>query len=343
MIGFILVYGSFFPLLRLLQNDATALESALMRLLGTGVLAAVIEFGFIRSRIQAAGDWVLMGLCGVFSIFVIQILAAQASTLTSTFHATLIMSTVPLQTALLAWLIGREGLWPAKLAGIVIGALGVTGLLMARQQGAAAAMPVHWQGDAMVGVNAFILSGYMLASQVLVRRYSPFTVITYASMVGGVIAAGLLTARTLLPALANVGWLGTLPDWAALARTLTTLPLSAWGILFYLVVLAGIVGYWFSNFALKHAPSSTVASYILLQPLWTALLGVTLLGEAFSPAMIAAGGLTLAGVWLATRPPQSNFRPFYLTQWPPLRWLNRRRRILIGRITRLGQTLSRVR
>jgi drug/metabolite transporter (DMT)-like permease len=316
MAGFVLIYGSFFPFLKILLGEMSLLESAMLRMIGSGVLSAVIEFGWLKSRITEPRDWALMVGCGVFVIFGTQTLTPLGTMLTTSFDATLIMSTVPIQTALLAWCLGREGLWPKKVAGIVLGALGVAVLLLvghhAPQAAVAGAMP-HWVGNAIFTLNSAVFSGYMLVSAVLVKRYSPFSVITHASMVGGILAGLAVSLQTLVPGLPLPV---AMPTWPHLGEALHSLSLTGWAILGYLVVLAGIVGYGLSNVALRYAPSSTVASYILLQPVWAAGLGAWLLHEQFTVPMLGAGGLTLLGVWLATRPAHVKHRPLFIHHLP---------------------------
>jgi drug/metabolite transporter (DMT)-like permease len=68
------------------------------------------------------------------------------------------------------------------------------------------------------------------------------------------------------------------------------------------VVLVGSVGaYAFNNYALKRVDSSTVATFVFLQPLIGVTLAMILLGDRLTPNAVLGGVLVVAGVVLVTR------------------------------------------
>jgi drug/metabolite transporter (DMT)-like permease len=315
MLGFALIYGSFFGILKLALDELGIVPSAMLRLMGSAVLMIIIETVWLNSKVRDWPSWRVLIFSGFCVVFWVQTAASVAVSLTTSFHATLIMSTIPLQSALYAKLLGRETLSAHKLLGITLGGVGVLWLITS-QLGQAALPSTYWVGDCLVAVNSALFSFYLILSKPLVERHGPLSVLAYTTTMGGVLAVLAVTLASLWP---QAGLLTLLPTWAMLGATLAKLSLVGWGVLLYLIVFAGVVGYWLSNYALSKLPASSAASYILLQPVWAALLGYFWLNEHFSWPMLWAGLLTMLGVKLATLgrapwPWQPNLAPW----WPRL-------------------------
>jgi drug/metabolite transporter (DMT)-like permease len=85
---------------------------------------------------------------------------------------------------------------------------------------------------------------------------------------------------------------------AVIALTPRTVPLAAWGGLAYLIVFTSGIAYLLWTLAMKGLSATQVAVFANLQPVMTALLSAALLGERLSLALVAGGGLVLAGVGL---------------------------------------------
>jgi drug/metabolite transporter (DMT)-like permease len=66
----------------------------------------------------------------------------------------------------------------------------------------------------------------------------------------------------------------------------------------YLVVVGSVVGYSAYAYALKHLPVTTVSLYAYINPVIAVALGTLLLGEPFSPRIVVASAVVLAGVLL---------------------------------------------
>jgi drug/metabolite transporter (DMT)-like permease len=81
------------------------------------------------------------------------------------------------------------------------------------------------------------------------------------------------------------------------------------------VVLGPTIGtYWLNLYALQRVPPSTVALFIYLQPVISALSAGRVLGEAPGGRTWVAGLLSGAGVWLASRPARAAPVPARPTQ-----------------------------
>lgn len=213
-------------------------------------------------------------LCAVLGVSANQLLFLHGLARTSATHAALITTTIPVQTLLVAMLLGREPLRGRRLLGVALALAGVLTLLTTRS----AAGTESVTGDLMVLANAGCYAGYLVLSRDLLARHAPLSVLPW------LFGWGLVTALpfTGLPSVAGASAEG----WAAAA----------------FIVLGPTIGsYWLNLVALRTVPASVVALFIYLQPFIAATLAVPLLGERPTLRMAAAAALTFAGVWLATR------------------------------------------
>ncbi len=74
--------------------------------------------------------------------------------------------------------------------------------------------------------------------------------------------------------------------------------LAWWGVV-YLIVMASVVSYLISSWALAHLPAARVAVFNNLQPLATALMAQAFLGERVTASFFVAATVVIAGVFLA--------------------------------------------
>jgi drug/metabolite transporter (DMT)-like permease len=82
-----------------------------------------------------------------------------------------------------------------------------------------------------------------------------------------------------------------LGEWQDLTFTARTA-----GAMLYLVVIGSVIGYSAYVYALKHLSISTVSLYAYVNPVIAVLLGTLLLDEPFTPRVVVASVLVLAGV-----------------------------------------------
>jgi drug/metabolite transporter (DMT)-like permease len=69
----------------------------------------------------------------------------------------------------------------------------------------------------------------------------------------------------------------------------------------YLVFIGSLAGFTAYTWVLQHAPISRVATYAYVNPVVAVILGVVILGEIVTPAMLLGGGIIVAAVALIIR------------------------------------------
>ena len=83
-------------------------------------------------------------------------------------------------------------------------------------------------------------------------------------------------------------------------RASTAAP-SSWLRLGYLGIVTSVISYLLWYFALSRLVASKVAVFSNLQPVFTAVAALVLLGEPIHRELVAGGALVLAGVRLTQR------------------------------------------
>ena len=74
---------------------------------------------------------------------------------------------------------------------------------------------------------------------------------------------------------------------------------SAWLAVAWIVALPTVAAYYLNVWALQHVESSTVSTFVYLQPVMTAIMAISILGERPSPRIIPSALLIAAGVAVA--------------------------------------------
>ena len=199
--------------------------------------------------------------------------------------AALLVGTIPLWFALLAWIAFGERLGRRALVGLVLGFAGL--VLLVDPSGHEGAKPL---GALVIAFGAFSWAAGSLWSR---RLPLPDDTLLSAAM-------GMLAGGTLLALVSGIG--GEYDD----AR-FTPEALAATG---YLVVVGSLVGFSAYVWLLKNAPASTVSTYAYVNPVIALILGWAFNDEVISGRTLIAGAAIVAGVALmVSRGPEEEPEP----------------------------------
>lgn len=258
------------------ELDPLAMTS--VRVLGAAFLLAWLHV-LRRGAWPAWGLWPGIGKLALFGIVLNMGLFALGLQWTHPVNATLLITTIPVFTYLIAVLTGREGLGPRRMAGILLALSGAVYLvgLSGFQASARTAL-----GDVLVLTNALSFSYFLVISKRWAQEHDVLSLNVWMFTAAAVVfvPVALLTGtagQTVAAAPATLAWL-------------------------CFIILGPTVGAYILNAtALRHVPSSTVAAFIYLQPPVSALGAWLVLREALDWRIGPAALLILAGVWLVAR------------------------------------------
>jgi drug/metabolite transporter (DMT)-like permease len=195
--------------------------------------------------------------------------------------ASVIVGAVPFWMVGIERLAGGDALTPRRLAGLLVGFLGIVVLVWPEVRASAG------EGRGFVaGLVALQLAslGWALGSNYARQRRGEDSILA-ASALQMLFAGIALTAVATLKS-----------EWAALWFT----PRTA-GALTYLVLVGSIVGYTAYAYALNHLPLATVSLYAYINPIIAVALGTLVLNEPFNTRILVAGVGVFAGVALVKR------------------------------------------
>ncbi len=219
-------------------------------------------------------------LCGITGVAVNQSFFIKGLTLTSTVHASLLIMVTPLLISLFAvWVLG-ERMTVTKAAGLLLGIGGAALLVGSRSGGASGSNPLL--GDALILVNAIAYAAYYILVNPLMEAYSSLHVVRW------VFTFGLLF---ILP----FGWADTT------AISWSTLSLTGWGALLFVVFAGTFLTYVFTAYGIRHLGAAVTGSYIYTQPVFAVIIAAFVLGETTSWDKLLSAALIFTGVWLVGR------------------------------------------
>jgi drug/metabolite transporter (DMT)-like permease len=237
--------------------------------------ALVREWPAIR---RAWRPILFFGTCGTVAYNTLGYFGIQHSTAT---NALLFQSLTPGIIPLFAWLLFRERIRAATIAGLALSFAGVLAIISRLDPGVILSLQAN-PGDLWLLANVALWSIYTVC-----LRWKPQGMSDLAFMLA-VMLAGMLTG---LPAY--------LLDHAAGGR-IEPAGGVVLGIL-YLAVFPSILCYFMWNFGVARVGPAKAGAYLHLIPLAGAFMAVYFLGESIEKHHLAGFVLILSGVWLAQR------------------------------------------
>jgi len=209
--------------------------------------------------------------CALTGIAGNQILYLEGLQRSTPINATMIVTLSPIVTLLVGSLAGQDRVTLQKAAGMALGFAGVAVLVSENLSHEGLV------GDLLLFGNMTLYSIYLVISRPLVAEFGPLAIIS----------------RVFLWSVPITLLFAGLP--------VTEAPPEAWKVLGYVVLGPTVATYSLNLVALKVLPPSTVAVFIQLQPVFTALLSWAVFGTLPGINTLIAGALSFTGVYLVSR------------------------------------------
>ena len=265
---------------RYLVGSADPLTLSILRW-GIGFVCVLPVALLLRVRWPSRADWpgvALLGFCFYGLFFILYNLAVSYTTAA---RASLALSTLPLQTMIVAALLGIEPLTWRKSIGVAIAMAGVGAALAT---GLARAPAGAWRGELLMTGAVLCMSFYNVFSRPFIRRSSAlgFLAVGMGSGAVALVIAGLLTGRVaVLESFTPAQWLAGV----------------------YLGVAGGALAFILWVMALQRASPTRVANTMTVNPIAAALLAQQLVGEPLTLDLLLGLVAVFAGIWIATTEP----------------------------------------
>ena len=262
---------------RYLVGSADPLTLSILRW-GIGFVCVLPVALLLRVRWPSRADWpgvALLGFCFYGLFFILYNLAVSYTTAA---RASLALSTQPLQTMIVAALLGIEPLTWRKSIGVAIAMAGVGAALAT---GLARAPEGAWRGELLMTGAVLCMSFYNVYSRPFIRRSSAlgFLAVGMGSGAVALVIAGLVTGRVaVLESFTPAQWLAGV----------------------YLGVAGGALAFILWVMALQRASPTRVANTMTVNPIAAALLAQQLVGEPLTLDLLLGLVAVFAGIWIAT-------------------------------------------
>lgn len=247
-----------------MPNYLTPNVFILLRVAGATLLFWIIKLLFVKERVERK-DLLLLAVCAIFGVAVNQLFFFNGLNLSSSINAGIIMTINPILVVILSFLILKERITWQKSVGILIGATGAILLTLTAGAGPADSL----LGDMFLFINAASYAVYLVLVKPLMKKYKPFTVITY------VFSFGLIYVALYPPVLTDL-----------IATDFSLIPFDVVLKIAYVIIGVTFLAYLLTVYGLKFLTPSVSSSYIYLQPVlvmvFTFLFGMWGLSEDFT-------------------------------------------------------------
>lgn len=279
MFGAEVMWGASAPLGKMiLTGGITPLLLTDCRMIGAALLFWILSL-FTKPEKVNHKDLLAMFFASLLGIVFNQCCFIWGLSLTSPINASIITTSMPIITMVLAAVVLREPVTRLKVGGVFLGAIGALTLILGSHAGDGGG---SWAGDLLVILAQCSFSCYLVLYKGLISRYRPVTLMkwmfTYAS-----ICVIPFTYRE---------WIAT--DWAAVA------PEVLGGIAFF-IVGPTFISYLLLPLGQKFLRPTVTAMYNYVQPIVATIIAVAAGMGRFTIANAAAIALVFTGVFLVTK------------------------------------------
>jgi drug/metabolite transporter (DMT)-like permease len=277
------LFGASVVATRVAVQEMPPLSLAVLRFGQGGLILFLYLLLISRDLLRIAWkDLPFLTLLGAILFAIFPLTFNMSLRFTEASRGALMLATMPLWSALLARAAKRERLNVRQVAGILLTLGGVAAVLAERGltwEGSARALA----GDGLMLLTALCGAIYGVLAQRILGRYTSLTVTTYAMLLGTLL---------LLPAALIEG----------LPEALAGINGKVAGLVLFLGILGGALGYFLWTFALSRLTPTQVAVYANFNPMAATILAAVLLAERLTGVFGVGFVAVVGGVLLVNLP-----------------------------------------
>lgn len=248
------------------------------------LLLLLAQYGRDRTFLKAFSyrDWLHIFLLAAVGVSGLGILQAYGLLYTTAINTGWIIAINPIFITLAGRLFLGEAITVRKILGILLGFWGIFLIISKGVFSLSLFRFASTFGDLLVLVSALAWTTFTVGGKEFLLRFTPLSAVTAIMISGFLIILPLSFLKG--------GW-----------NNLLYLSLSTWMGIFFLGIFCSGLGYLFWYSALEKKDSGVVGMYLYLEPLFTLIGAYLLLREEIYWITLTGGGMTLIGVYLATK------------------------------------------
>lgn len=270
-----LLFTSNYIISKVGMRELSPLSFAWLRVAGS----AVVLWGVARGETLPREYSRRIAFFAVLGVVINQTMFLSGLAFTTVQVAAILITSIPVFAVGTAVAMGRERASPSRIGGIALAATGA--LLVVGGEG------FQGTGRSLIGAvmilaNCFAYALYLVLSKPVMAHLSARAVVARMFAIGTV----LMLPIAAVP-LAREKWASISP--------------AAWLALALVILGPTVAAYLMQAWALRHAESSVVASYVYVQPVLATILGAVFLGEHIRPLIVVPAVMIFTGVWLTSR------------------------------------------
>ncbi|WP_051617132.1 DMT family transporter [Desulfonatronovibrio hydrogenovorans] len=270
------LWGSSYIALKIAFMAFDPMTAIFGRMLSAALVLALIFPRFRRVRRQS-GDLKLLLLMGFFEPCLYYIFEGYALVYTSASQAGMVSAMLPLIVTVSAFYLLKERVCTRTVAGFMLAVAGGIWISLFSEVTHGAPRPVL--GNFLEFLAICCAAGYTICAKYLSARYNPLYLTAVQSFLGTLFFFPLMLIS---PA--------GIPSEFPAAPSLAVL---------YLGVVVTLVAYTCYNYGVSKISAGQASSFINFVPVFTILLGWTILGERFSSIQVVGVVMVFAGVILS--------------------------------------------
>lgn len=253
------------------------------RIAGSAIIFSFFFFLFMYEKINCKKDYAYLALLSIFGVVANQLLFLKGVFYSTAINANIIITTIPIFTLILSSLFSYERITLSKIIGILISLIGVFSILDIRNF----SFSGYTLGNTLIILNSISYSLYLVLAKPILKRYQPFTVITYIFLFA-TIESIPFCYKSFIDA-----------NFSSIKAIDYFIPAA-------IIIFSTFLPYTINTNVLKIVNSSIVAIYVYIQPLIGTIFAIILINEKITLQLIISALLILLGVHIVSSSSSGN-------------------------------------
>lgn len=257
----------------------------MIRLLGASALFWICSV-FISKEKIARNDWGRILLCSFLGMGINMLSFFKGLELSTPINSAVLITLVPIIVVILSVIFLREKITLLKGSGIGLGLIGALILILLGAESRQDAPNIPF-GNFLFVINAVTFGAYLILVKKLIEKYHFITLLKWLFTIGVFICLPVTISQ-----FNQIEW--------------TTIPLSIYSSIAFVVIGTTFLTYLFNVFALTKLKASTVSAFAYAQPLIGILFAVLMGKDQLTTIKIFGACLVMVGLYLASKKPKIN-------------------------------------